>query len=87
MQRYELQPFPIAATGDDAERRDAFKDRRQGDTVIDANFDAKSPSGKTTLREKLNRVGAKIVRHGRYVTFQIAEVAVPIVPENPETDR
>ena len=31
----------------------------------------------TTLREKLVKVGARIVRHGRYVTFQLAEVAVP----------
>ena len=31
----------------------------------------------TTLREKLIRIGAKIVRHGRYVTFQLAEVAIP----------
>ncbi len=31
----------------------------------------------TTLREKLIKIGAKIVRHGRYVTFQMAEVAVP----------
>jgi hypothetical protein len=31
----------------------------------------------TSLREKLIKVGAKIVRHGRYVTFQIAEVAIP----------
>ena len=31
----------------------------------------------TSLREKLIKIGAKIVRHGRYVTFQIAEVAVP----------
>ncbi len=30
----------------------------------------------TTLREKLVKVGAKMVRHGRYVTFQMAEVAV-----------
>ena len=30
----------------------------------------------TTLREKLIKVGAKIVRHGRYVIFQMAEVAV-----------
>ncbi len=30
----------------------------------------------TTLREKLVQIGAKVVRHGRYVTFQIAEVAV-----------
>lgn len=31
----------------------------------------------TTLREKLVKIGAKIVCHGRYVTFQMAEVAVP----------
>ena len=29
------------------------------------------------LREKLIKIGAKIVRHGRYVTFQMAEVAIP----------
>ena len=23
------------------------------------------------------KIGAKVVRHGRYVTFQLAEVAVP----------
>ena len=32
---------------------------------------------KVTLREKLVKIGAKVVRHGRYVTFQLAEVAVP----------
>ena len=30
----------------------------------------------TRLREKLVKIGAKVVRHGRYVTFQLAEVAV-----------
>ncbi len=30
-----------------------------------------------TLREKLVKIGAKDVSHGRYVTFQLAEVAVP----------
>ena len=30
----------------------------------------------TTLREKLVKIGAKIVRHGRYVIFQMAEVAI-----------
>jgi hypothetical protein len=29
-----------------------------------------------SLREKLIKIGAKIVSHDRYVTFQIAEVAV-----------
>ena len=31
----------------------------------------------TTLREKLIKIGARIVRHGRYMVFQFAEVAVP----------
>ncbi len=31
----------------------------------------------TTLREKLVKIGAKVVRHGRYVTFQTAEVVIP----------
>ncbi len=30
----------------------------------------------TTLREKLVKIGARMVRHGRYITFQLAEVAV-----------
>lgn len=29
------------------------------------------------LREKLVKIGAKVVRHGRYVAFQMAEVAIP----------
>jgi hypothetical protein len=31
----------------------------------------------TTLREKLVKVGARLVRHGRYAIFQLAELAVP----------
>ncbi len=31
----------------------------------------------TSLRERLVKIGARIVGHGRYVTFQMAEVAVP----------
>ncbi len=30
----------------------------------------------TTLREKLVKIGARMVRHGRYITFQMAEVAI-----------
>ncbi len=30
----------------------------------------------TSLKEKFVKIGAKVVRHGRYVTFQMAEVAV-----------
>ena len=31
----------------------------------------------TTLREKLVKIGARTLRHGRCVVFQLAEVAVP----------
>src|SRR5262245_27452965 len=31
----------------------------------------------TSLKEKLIKIGAKVVSHGRYVAFQIAEVAIP----------
>ena len=34
------------------------------------------PWSLTSLREKLVKIGAKVVAHGRYVTFQMAEVAV-----------
>jgi hypothetical protein len=37
---------------------------------------AADPWSLTSLREKLIKIGAKVVRHGRYVTFQMAEVAV-----------
>ena len=30
----------------------------------------------TSLRQKLVKIGARIIGHGRYVTFQMAEVAV-----------
>ena len=31
----------------------------------------------TSLKEKLIKIGAKVVSHGRYITFQMAEVAIP----------
>jgi hypothetical protein len=31
----------------------------------------------TSLREKVVKIGAKVVSHGRYLVFQMAEVAVP----------
>ena len=30
----------------------------------------------TTLREKAIKIGAKVVQHAKYVTFQLAEVAI-----------
>jgi hypothetical protein len=35
------------------------------------------PWSLTSVREKLIKIGAKVISHGRYVTFQMAEVAVP----------
>jgi hypothetical protein len=37
---------------------------------------AAEPWSLTSLREKLIKIGAKVVGHGRYLTFQMAEVAV-----------
>jgi hypothetical protein len=31
----------------------------------------------SSLKEKLIKIGAKLVSHGRYVAFQMAEVAIP----------
>lgn len=31
----------------------------------------------TTLRDKLVKIDAEIVRHGRYIVFQMAKVAIP----------
>jgi len=38
---------------------------------------AAQPWSLTSLREKLIKIGAKVVSHGRYVTIQMTEVAVP----------
>jgi Transposase DDE domain group 1 len=38
---------------------------------------AAEPWSLTSLRDKLIKIGAKVVSHSRYVTFQMAEVAVP----------
>jgi len=35
------------------------------------------PWSLTSLRERLIKIGAKVVSHGRYVVFQMAEVAMP----------
>ena len=34
----------------------------------------------TSLKERLIKIGAKVVSHGRYVAFQMAEVAIPWKP-------
>jgi hypothetical protein len=43
----------------------------------DAGLKAAEPWSLTSLREKLAKIGTKVVSHGRYVVFQMAEVAVP----------
>ena len=46
--------------------------------VISRADGAPSPAHHTLalLRERLIKIGAKVVSHGRYITFQLAEVAV-----------
>ena len=56
--------------------------RNPGFRAIPANSPTVSsatgrPWSLTTLREKLIKIGAKVVHHTRAVTFQLAEVAVP----------
>jgi hypothetical protein len=36
-----------------------------------------TPNRLATLRDKFIKIGAKVIRHARYVVFQMAEVAVP----------
>ena len=44
----------------------------------DAGFSRSIPRWSlTTLREKLAKMGTKVVRHSGYVIFQLADVAVP----------
>jgi hypothetical protein len=38
---------------------------------------AAEPWSLSSLPAKVIKIGAKVVRHGRYVTFQMAEIAVP----------
>ena len=45
--------------------------------AVQATGTVAEPWSLTSLREKLIKIGAKITSHGRYVTFQLAEVAVP----------
>jgi hypothetical protein len=41
----------------------------------------------TSLKKKLIKMGAKVVSHGRYVAFQMAEVAVNAVHRDFAADR
>ena len=50
---------------------------------------AVAPWSLTSLKEKLIKIGAKVVSHGRYIAFQMAEVAIPERPlcRYPAPDR
>ena len=48
-----------------------------GDSTFDAGGAPSTPSPYSSLKEKLIKIGAKVVSHGRYVAFQMAEVAIP----------
>ena len=47
-----------------------------GQLYADAGDAQVGGAGVASLREKLVKIGAKVVSHGRYVTFQMAEVAL-----------
>ena len=63
-ERYTLQLFALAYNLGNFLRRLALPRKINHGTL-------------TTLREKLIQIGAKVIRHARYITFQLAEVAVP----------
>ena len=65
MAGWDLHPLENAALP----RRTPVADYRLPDAVEQWSL--------TTLLQKLIKIGAKVVRHGRYVTFQLAEVAAP----------
>ena len=77
-------PFPDAmASGGGKTVAGMIPMRVTGSAIIDileaiGNIEEHAAKGKEAfLREKLIKIGAKVVRHGRYLTFQLAEVAVP----------
>ncbi len=43
----------------------------------EGGWDYSYPVILTTLREKLIKTGAKVLRHARHITFQLAEVVLP----------
>ena len=40
-------------------------------------FNVRRSFARPSLKEKLIKISAKVVSHGRYVVFQMAEVAIP----------
>ena len=66
-------------SGEVLKYRNEFLIHRHYETCFagSSQFALTRPWSLTTLREKLIKIGAKVVRHGRYVTFQLAEVAIP----------
>ena len=74
---YIFPPVPcpvIDARGDLDDRNSRWQNRQ---TAMLARTRPGPAGARGTLREKLVKIGAKVVSHGRYVTFQLAEVAVP----------
>ena len=51
-------------------------DRRTLSRPAGSRVRSREPSLSSLRGEKLVNIGAKVVSHGRYVTFQMAEVAV-----------
>ncbi len=76
--RFRTPPdAPLSTTFDDSSKLFAFAYNLANFLRTLALPDAVAQWSLTTLREKLVKIGARIVRHGRYLVFQLAEVAVP----------
>ena len=63
--------------GAEGRGRSSYNSIFSGNSATGATDETAEPWSLTSLREKLIKIGAKVVAHGRYVTFQLAEVAVP----------
>jgi hypothetical protein len=66
-----------------------MRDTTNGDQGLMATPSTSEQWSLTTPGEQLVKIAARIVRHGRYVVFQLAEVAVPraLFAEIPPSDR
>ena len=65
--RHERRPSPASCAG--LQSRNFLRTLATPEPIKDWSL--------TSLKEKLIKIGTKVVSHGRYVAFQMAEVAIP----------
>ena len=73
------EPDDLAANGDDRHRISlrAAQRKRIGNFMRPLTMPKEAePWSLTSLRDKLIKMGTKVVSHGRYATFQMAEAGV-----------